>query len=354
MGTHAGSQGPEILVLSHDDHDHIRGAAGLIQTAAATLRELWVPVEWAILIRQIADTGQEHLLPDDGGTVSTGTLEEIIADQITTVVDADPLSGGLLSLARANLSSWDASDFGPEHGFTIAEPDELIGRWYGATDLEQIIRRVRFRARTLIAVLDTALRQDVRVRFFSIDLALASPGKEWETQGRPGTATLANAAEAPHWLAVRVPPGLPHTFALTRLTVQNRRALCTLLWGDRRAPDGGAVIWSDTDGRWLDHSSPRGLGQVISTLRASSAPHHASANPAHDRVWTELHRAPASLIMISAGGNKTQSYRSEYVNLQRRRCCTWCRPVSRTYQEVRASTGPAGAMQLHAACTGTH
>src|SRR5699024_5766241 len=228
-------------------------------------------------------------------------------------------------------------------------------------------------------------------------------------------ATLANASEAPHWLAAHIPPGLPHTFALTRLTVQNRRALCTLLWSDHRAPDGGAVIWSDTDGRWLDHSSPLGLNRVISALQASSAPHHASANPAHDRVWTALGHAPDTLVMISAGGNKAQTYRSDYVNLQRRphctqsrptqtttaphhalqtpthdrvwtalvnapdtlfmisaggnkaqtyrsdyvnlqrrRCCTWCRPVSTTYQEVRASTGPAGAMRLHAACTSTH
>ncbi|GAB3606744.1 hypothetical protein GCM10027413_21530 [Conyzicola nivalis] len=357
MGKHAGAHDPEILILSHDDSDHIRGAVELINTARSSLRELWIPAEWAILIKQIAETNQNALLPDNAITVSVGGLAASIAGQITTIAEGaggNQLTPELLALAGTNLSSWAPSTFRPDRGFSIEEPPRKVGRWYGAKDLSEIVKRVRYRAKALIGILTAALANSVRIRFFSIDLALSSTSKTWETEGRPGTATLVNASEAPHALAVRIPPGLPYTYALTRLTVQNRRALCTLLWSNPSSPNGGTVIWSDTDGNWLDHSSPLGLDQVISTLSASSAPHHASANAAHNRVWTELSRASGKLIMISAGGQKGQSYRPEYDALKSRRCCTWCRPASTIYQEVKASSAAPGGMNLHNTCIGAH
>lgn len=359
IGNHAGTHSPEILILSHDDNDHIRGAVKLINTAGASLQELWIPAEWAILIRQIAETNQNLLLSDEPETVrvSVENLEGSIADQITRTAEETEevqLSVELLNLAAENLSSWYLASVGSTQGFSIEEPPLATEYWYGAKDLDEIIKRVRFRANTLIGILNASLANSVRIRFFSIDLALSSTSKQWETEGMPGTATLANASEAPHSLAVRIPPGLAYTYALTRLTVQNRRALCTLLWSDPDTPNGGVAIWSDTDGHWLDHSSPLGLARVISTLGASSAPHHASANIAHNRVWTELRRAPDALIMINAGGQKNQSYRPEYNALKSRRCCTWCRPASTTFQEVRASTAATSGMTLHNACIGTH
>lgn len=357
VGKHASRYDPEILVLSHDDSDHIRGATNLINGSKASLQEIWVPAEWAILIKQIAETDLDNLLPDDSNIVSTDDVEANIADQIVTTSEEggeDQLSLGLLELADENLSAWDVSTIDSGRGFSIVEPPRAPQHFYGATDLAEIIRRVRFRASALIDILTAALINRVRIRFFSIDLALSSTSKKWETEGRAGTATLANASEAPHALAVRSLPGLPYTFALTRLTVQNRRALCTLLWTDPSTPDGGVVIWSDTDGTWLNHSSPLGLSQVISTLRASSAPHHASANSAHDRVWRELRSAPNNLIMISAGGNRNQSYRPEYLALGSRRCCTWCRNASARYQEVRVLSQTKGRMALQDMCLGLH
>lgn len=357
VGKHAGAHFPEILILSHDDKDHIQGAVKLINTAGASLQELWIPSEWAILIKQIAETNQNALLADGPDTVSIGNLEARIADQITsTADDADEnqLSFELLTLAGENLSSWSLTQAGENQGFSTDEPPPEKNHWYGAKDLGEILKRVRFRAKPLIDILTAALTNSVQIRFFSIDLALSSPSKKWETEGMPGTATLANASEAPHSLAVSIPPGIAYTYALTRLTIQNRRALCTLLWNDPSTPKGGIAIWSDTDGNWLDHSSPLGLDQVISTLSASSAPHHASGNTEHDRVWTELRLAPDALIMISAGGQKNQSYRPEYEARKSKRCCTWCRTASSSIQEVSASSTAAGGMNLHNACIGSH
>ncbi|MFK3677547.1 hypothetical protein ACI2IP_07430 [Microbacterium sp. NPDC090218] len=331
------------MILSHDDNDHIRGAVSLITSAAASLREIWVPADWAILVTQIAETDQTALLPDTSVTVSSTSVRKEIARQIASddIVADGPLSIDLLTRADHNLRSWDVA------------AASGAGTWYGARNLQEIVNRVRRRAKALIAILTAAITGSIRVRFFSIDLALSRKSKSWETEGQPGTVTLANAAEAPHSLAVRIQPGLPHAYALTRLTVQNRRALCTLLWTNSRKPDGGVVIWSDTDGNWLDHAGPLGLDKVIQTLSASSAPHHASANTAHDRVWTELGHAPSTLIMISAGGSRSQSYRPDYNTLSSRRCCTWCRPGSTTYQEVRASSTAAG-VALHRTCANPH
>lgn len=358
VGKHAGEQTPEILILSHDDSDHIQGAVELIQTAGSAFKELWVPAEWGILIKQIANTTSNNLLTSQ--TVSLHELESLITAELTVNSDigSDELSNleGYLAQAEENLDAWDTASFEPNDGFTFhVKTPGTRGHWYGASGLDEILNRVKKRAKALIRIFDTAIlmKQKVKIRFFSVDVALSRKTKEWERSGLPGTVTLANASETSHALAVNVPAGLPYAYALTRLTVQNRRALCTLLWTDSKKTNEGVLIWSDTDGTWLDHSSPLGFSKVVRTAKASSAPHHASANTAHDRVWQELLKAPKSLLMISAGGQKNQSYRQEYLDLKNRRCCTKCRPTATIYQEVNISfngTSPS----LQEKCLITH
>ena len=50
-GAAAARKFPQVLVLSHDDHDHIGGAETLITNAATSLKELWAPVEWLFPIQ---------------------------------------------------------------------------------------------------------------------------------------------------------------------------------------------------------------------------------------------------------------------------------------------------------------
>lgn len=361
VGTHAGASGPEVLILSHDDRDHIGGAVALIEASKGTLRQLWMPAEWAILIDQISRTTNVNLLEADTETVDVESVGREISDQLAELageVNATSLPSATLTSAQANLSSWSANRNGSRTGFRMRLSASHRSHWYGAKDLDEIIKRVRRRATPLLRIIRAAQTNKVMLRFFSIDLALTdhTSGRSWETAGagRPGTVTLANALEAPRAAAVRVPPGLPYSYALTRLTVQNRRALCTLLWSEQKTPEGGVLIWSDTDGDWLRSLGPRGFSKVTASLVACSAPHHASANSAHDSVWTALRGAPKTLVVISAGGQHNQSVRAEYHALSANRCCTWCRGTSMNYQEVRASMTLGGSMTLLQGCLSSH
>lgn len=363
LGAHAATFQPTVLVLSHDDHDHIGGAVALIEGAADSLKELWMPAEWAILIAQIARTGQADLISSEDETepVTVTDVERDVRSGLVTRdggTDGDALTPGVVDTARRNLTSWTASSLDGQSGFWLRQSLLHRRHWYGARDLDEIIDRVRSRALPLTRILTAADRAGIRWRFFSIDLALDTPAatRSWASPdaGMPGLATLANAVEAAHAASVAIAPGLARAYALTKITVQNRRALSTLLWADTRSARGGAIIWSDTDGGWLGHDSHRGLRRIIKSLAASSAPHHASGNPAHDAVWAELQHAPKDLAIISAGGQWNQSVRHEFVAHGALRACTRCRPLPAPTQEVRAQAVSGRRMRLVNRCLGTH
>lgn len=357
VGQHAGSFNPTVLVLSHDDKDHIGGAVDLIQAARPHLRELWVPAEWAILIDQIARTTQAELLNGGDARISVESVSDEITRQIVATADgtdAIELTTEVLDQAEVNLESWTTDEFTADEGFVFAQSPRRVGGWYGARSLDEIRDRVTRRATVILKIFQAAVDDGVHIRFFSIDLALIAKSGPWLRAGSPGHITVLNAGEAPRALAVSIPPGLPFTFALTRITVQNRRALSTVLWNPHTALNNSVVIWSDTDGGWLHLLRPRGLDKIIRRLAGSSAPHHASGNPAHDDVWTELSTAPVDLVMISAGGQRNQSFHPAYTALQAQRCCTWCRPSSARYQEVRAYLLPSGRMNLRHSCLRAH
>ena len=359
VGKHAGAHGPSVLILSHDDHDHINGAVALIEAAQGSLRELWVPAEWAILLSQIAKTPQSALLDGSDSAVSVDALSGDIAVQILQTATGNgetPAFADVLAAAYRNLASWRADPTDPNQGILIRDASRRAGGWYGARSVDEIIKRVRKRAGALLKIFIAAHERRVGVRFFSVDLArhAAALHSFRRSRGVNGKVTLVNAEEAPRALAVTVPPGLPYTYALTRLTVQNRRALSTLLWPAARSPRGGVIIWSDTDGDWLKDPGQRATKHLIRKLAASSAPHHASGNSAHNSVWDALRHAPGDLVVVSAGGQWNQSYYKDYTALQARRCCTWCRTGPAGYQEVRLSSTPGGRMVLQQACLHVH
>lgn len=348
-GQIAASFNPKILILSHDDSDHTGGAVTLIY--GADLEELWVPTEWAVLIKQLASTTQDTLFPAENEPVSPEQVRWLIAEQI--VVDRggndEVLTLELIRSAIHNVDSWrydSLSDIDGSHRFR--------GRAYGARNWAKVIARVRARAHVIGPILNAALDRSVKIRFFSIDLMLSKSSKEWEHAGHSGEVTIANASLAPHSLAVTIPPGIQYSWALSRLSVQNRRALSTLLWTNQKNCKNSAVVWSDTDGNWLDHTSPLGFDAVVRSLSASSAPHHGSRNREHNRVWEELGNAPSSLVMIAAGGNWTQNpLRAEYTTLGKQRACTWCRMGLNTVQQVSAYFS-RGTMVLVDQCLQSH
>ncbi len=348
-GREAASHNPKILILSHDDSDHIGGAVTLIKEAK--IEELWVPTEWAVLIKQIASTTQENLFSGDGRPVSPEDVRELIEQQI--IVDGGN-DGGVLTLeliksAQKNVDTW--------HEDTKSEDESSRrsgGRVYGARNWAKVIARVRARTHVIAPILREALRRSVQIRYFSIDLMLNRPSKEWKRAGHQGEVTIANASLAPNSLAVTLPPGIQYSWALSRLSVQNRRALSTLLWTNTKDCKNAVAVWSDTDGNWLDHTTARGFGAVVKSLIASSAPHHGSRNPEHDRIWKELTNAPPSLVMIAAGGHWAQNpLHAEYIKLGNRRACTWCRKTPNIVQQVSADD-INGTMALFHQCLRVH
>lgn len=363
VGQESGACEPQVLVLSHDDNDHIGGAVDLINSCNGSLEELWVPAEWGILIRQIAFTSPDELIPEGAVRIELSAVEAHIATQ-TNIVRGELRDGlevqSLVTTAWDQLQGWSLARISPERELALQEAARVGPApwwpWYGAPRLEDIFARTVARSTALLAIFRAALAAGVRIRFFSIDLALSSIGPYWEQEGRPGTATLANAAEVPAAPTILLRPGLPTTYALHLLSVQNRRALSTLLWAEPAAPGDGAIVWSDTDGVWLNHSSPRGFGAVVGSVSVSSAPHHASANSAHDRVWQELALLPDTAVMICAGGIARQGYRREYLALHGRRCCTWCRHTQNPNPaDVEATSQISGAaMTISRQCLGVH
>lgn len=348
-GHEAAKHNPKILILSHDDSDHIGGAVTLINDA--DLEELWVPTEWAVLIKQLARTPQGTLFPVGNEPVSPEHVQELIAQQI--VVDrggnGEILTLELIRSALENVDSWRYSSPSDREGSHRAS-----GRVYGARNWAKVIARVRARAHVIGPILIAALNRSAQVKFFSIDLMLNRYSKQWEHAGHHGEVTIANASLAPNSLAVTIPPGIQYSWALSRLSVQNRRALSTLLWTNKKNCKNSVAVWSDTDGNWLDHTSPLGFDAVIRSLIASSAPHHGSRNREHDRIWKELGNAPSSLVMIAAGGHWTQNpLRTEYINLGSRRVCTWCRKSPIVVQQVSADNSKGRTVLRHQ-CLRTH
>ena len=359
VGVAGGRHRPQILILSHDDHDHIGGAVDLIRAAGVSLEQLWVPVEWAILIKHLADAPDVDLLPDDlpqtPPRIETLVATQLIAAEASgdhVATDGVELDGLLVS-AETTLADLAAER--DREGPPEASSEGVWRRWYGAASRQEIVDRVRKRATRLIAILGEACRRSLTIRYFSIDLALRVGAKRsWLTAGIPGRVTIANANEAPFWQAVQIPPGIPYTYALSRLTVQNRRALSTLLWSHSRDTTQAVIVWSDSDGNWLNTLSPRGFTHVAGSLLASSAPHHASDNAAHARVWQELAGAPQRMVMICAGGQGNQPYAAEYLVLASRRSCTRCRGHATPCQQVTAHGGTGAGLTLQPPCAASH
>ncbi|MDI6023899.1 hypothetical protein QBL02_10125 [Leucobacter sp. UT-8R-CII-1-4] len=358
VGKQAAKHSPQILILSHDDTDHIGGAVSLINAAKKSLTELWVPTEWAILMRQLSESDPEDPLPTKDITIDMESLLDEITEKLLASDQGEGLTLSILKRAEATLAGWTSSAGSHEDSsirFSFANDHEDRNGPYGAVNIDEILQRVKKRADALIAILKSALRRKIIIRFFSIDLALYQNQKDWEREGRPGVATLANASEAPAAANVYLPPGLPQAFAITRLSVQNRRALCTLLWDEKASLEQPVIIWSDSDGQWLDVQSPKGLAKVVESLVASSAPHHASQNPAHDRIWDELTLAPSSLLLVSAGGQHNQKNRKEYLNAGLHRGCTKCRTANpRAVQQVMVEVPSHGPARLSHTCHTSH
>lgn len=328
MGYQVALAAPEILVLTHDDWDHIGGWEGFKLSGLTKLRELWVPYEWGLLVRVLADldADEDDAQPEMGAIVlqeSAGIYDDGDAD----LGDESPISEHLESASR-QIHAIIRSALSERLGDLLKSlgalgDDENVSDWRGTST--DVAARAASRALQLVAILSAARVAEVRVRYFSTDHAVQRVVKRpWERFHRTSLVTIANAIE------VQFAPPRRHSLSslafVMRLTIQNRRALCPVLWSWHRF--GPAVlVWSDSSGGWAaDFPEAHDL---LDRLPVMTTPHHGSDNSAHAAAWRALEpfRSRADTVMVLAGGEPTQKrVHHDYLEVPHdRRGCTRCR-----------------------------
>ena len=190
-----------------------------------------------------------------------------------------------------------------------AIPKRMVKKIYKST--------VRAR-KTIAAVIDTAERLGVGVRWFEYELeneflqsncgdSVCKAEEEaspcWKSEGNRGVVTILNARDT-------IPDGesfggvnSPHSecvdalYAFTlssSLAIQNSRALSVFLWPtveESMKCQDGIIVWSDTQGR-VSGESPRDPFVPWHLVGVMSAPHHASANNDHKDIWVANSMSP--------------------------------------------------------------
>ena len=319
MGRLVAQAAPELLILTHDDADHIGGWRGFASTGLTALEELWVPYEWGVLVRLLADDAwaSEHSGGDDAFMGAAWISEYPVGARPTAeyVDSSERARGRALDLVNDPALSRRLGALLKKLG---EQDDE--SSWRGTP--RQVARRAGARAVRLCEILHDVSRAGVRLRFFSVDHGRGSAAVPWQCRGAHSAATVANAVEVR--LAKRVPAGLPQLALLLRLTIQNRRALCPVLWACRCGPT--ALVWSDSSGEW---TAEYDVGALLNQIAISTAPHHGSTNAAHDDAWEALRpllRRDDTIVVLAGGEHTQPNVRTEYLRLPvARRGCTRCR-----------------------------
>jgi hypothetical protein len=334
MGEQVAMAAPQILVLTHDDADHVDGWAGMARFGLGTLEQLWLPYEWGALVLALeslepypevdawAVTPQIHMLTSSATIVGSQERQtEGIAIDGAAAWRAYDRAKGLAE--RCNVDEV----FTSRLGMFLKALDHQCRQgstWRGTPD--KVAERAMTRAAAITAIIAQALDAGVRPRYFSVDHAgLLSSTSPWEHSGIRGTVTIANATEV-RFDRVGL-TGLSGVGFVLYLTIQNSRALCPVLWGsDGRDP--AVLVWSDSGGQWVHEL--KGVKELLRKISISTAPHHGSAAPDHDMAWDALDRSGTrdDLVIVLAGGASSQkSVHLKY--LERcpvgRRGCTKCR-----------------------------
>lgn len=339
---------PIILILTHDDKDHIGGWDAFAPTGLDTLRELWIPYEWVLVTAAYSNVtapDRIHGSPHPGSRTA--------ADHLRTIFTSNPQND-----QPRTLDDLIGDPPPQEPRLTLDQRDEMITQITIQADLAEdedgffsanpgdLVDRVMERAATLDGIIRSCLSADVHVRLFSVDHQRHDNVPPWKLSGSPGTATIANAVEVFPTDLFGPLTASEMVYALG-LTVQNRRALCPVLWHHDNDLHGAALIWSDSPGSWMAPFLYSDLQEFFTSLTISTAPHHGSSNPAHDPAWIAIYRRhrcnkDKPLILVRAGGQGNQTTHTEYLNHPTRfRRCTSCRcstPYATHSQTVTVTT----------------
>jgi hypothetical protein len=331
MGQQVALASPEILILTHDDQDHIGGWSGFRSVGLPMLRELWVPYEWGVLIGVLADLDAESTGEQPATMEMTDLTEGAwgYEDERPRNNESDSIGHLAESAARRTRELLERSAVSERLGQLLKKlgaEDSESPDWRGTPG--QVAKRAASRSLRLAEILRDASQAGARVRYFSVDHAVRQGvARPWERFRHPETVTIANAIEVR--LSAPYRRSLSTLAFLLGLTIQNHRALCPVLWR-HHSLDPAAIVWSDSSGDWTQNF-PDFL-HLMDRIAISTTPHHGSDNTAHDRAWRALtpFLARSESIMVLAGGEHTQKrVRQDFLDLSHsRRACTRCRHES--------------------------
>ena len=222
--------------------------------------------------------------------------------------------------------------------------------------------------KTIAAVIDTAERLGVGVRWFEYELENeflqsncgdsvckveedASPC--WKSEGIRGVATILDARDTipdcKSFGDVNSPHGecadALYAFTLSSsLTIQNSRALSVFLWPtveENMKCQDGIIVWSDTQGR-VSGKFPGEPFVPWHLVGIMSALHHASANNDHKDIWVANSEAPfvlgARYVVLSNNKHANCHEWREYSNYHKQ-CMRCSQDVKR---ELVVATTPSG------------
>jgi len=360
---------PDVTVLTHSDSDHIGGADDFFRGIRRHPGgELWLPYEWSVLIdvaeRISAGAVAVPQIPVDAGAV------EVVIDLARVVgAEDDPAAqrGGPVRDGTDDGIRIDRDRIGDALAGVFIPPVYLDEEQWGGgegflrealakDDLDGIAADIALKATKLAAIVTGARRAGMTVRWFSVDHLTLDGREKWQVSGRAPQVSLVNAVEV---RVGRVSAGWETAVLLAamRLSVQNRRALATLLWPTDDA--AGFLVWSDGDGTGcrLDALPWDRLGGM-------TAPHHGSDNDEHDPIWQAAAPHLAGLEVVLAGGAWNQGlHRAFTAHATSARACTSCgrcraaqrRPGIRVHSAQHAAvTWPQLADVCAVACACAH
>lgn len=368
LGEQAAVASPSIVVLTHDDQDHIGGwdsFAKIQDRSTRKIKQLWVPAEWGYL-------AVCALQVDPPSNIMHGNirLDDVQAKKLALALDVaemrsvwseerymavSPQEGNLDGRSFDNMEKTRAILDGSKSD--IIEEFEKIdkkltsrhrSRMNGKAKLpssQDSASRTFDRWRNICEILTWCGNNNIRVRFFSTRLA-THWGKHpksgpWRNVGIPEKFTIANAAEVnPANLAVTNHLGV--AYYVSRLTAQNRLALTPYLHGNHESGGMGIMVWSDSAGEPVmgegKYSGKKWDLTPWDRIGVMTAPHHGSTNKAHDRIWEARSeeckersgvcpRRPKIAVVV-AGTKKEQDVHSAVKQIPKGvRCCNRCRHV---------------------------
>lgn len=361
-GTHVATQHPRILLLTHDDDDHIGGWDGFAAEANRMQRwpeEIWMPYEWGALAIAAASTRPATAGTQPARATPDGVFEELGIDKWTVVSrreghdTGDDRGGSVL-----DTIDWDAAhkqvaalgDSGElaEHVEAVLDPEKE--EFEGIGTRREVAERAVDSVQKILRIIGDVHRSSAAVKLFSIEHAKRDPEPQpWFAEGLQGLITVPNGRKVEP-ASLTAAATVQHLAMLYTLSIQNRRALTALLWTCCCVHSNKAMAWSDSSGEWVidgELEVPTGL------MALATAPHHGSAKVDHTDAWTAMWGADPDLVLVAAGGQYNQQVNGAFLAApHEQRACNRCRhtpmrPVARHVIVHVPYVGAATLMSAH-------